>query len=97
MSLQKSCTLGCSKHNSLFDNGMHARCCMLSHAVPFAVARPVQGSINRMQNILHNEVCRMVGVIFSGRSPKDASADQDRSPRASCTGKSRLAHNMCHQ
>ncbi len=82
--------------SALSDNGMHAHCCMLLHAVPFAVARPVLGSINRMQNILHNKVCRMVGVILPGRSLKDASLDQDRCPRASCTGKSLLAHNIYH-
>ncbi|KAA6423117.1 MAG: hypothetical protein FRX49_07104 [Trebouxia sp. A1-2] len=39
--------------------------------------RSSTGSINRLQNILHNKVCRMVGVIFSSRSSKDAGSDQD--------------------
>ncbi len=102
----KKCTLDCSHYNG-FDNGTHAHCCMLLHAV----AHLVQGSINcvqnilkekkkttpfginllrsplfyraAQQNILHNEVCKMVWVILPGRLLKDASLDQDRCPWAS--------------
>ncbi len=73
----QNCTLGCSNHDSLFGNGMHhACCCLLLHAVLFAVACSVQGGIIRLQNILHNKVCRMIEVIFFSRLPKDASSNR---------------------
>lgn len=38
---------------------------------------PMQRSLYCLQDVLHNQIGWMVGVVLPGRPPEDASSDQD--------------------
>ena len=93
--IAKKCTLGCFT-TALFDSSTHAHYCMLSLAVPIAVARSVLGSNNCMQ---HNKVCR-TSTNSQGRFLWQVAERCQVGPgclfTGFCTGKPLLAHNIYH-